>query len=496
MRPGFRTLPRMARRSFLHLTGAMFSQLSISPAAKGGISEGGQIWTSAFAGTKVWAYASRHSAKRGEVFDLMLASGPSNATVEGHVEFFRIGHRLEDGKKPIWTSRQIGVATQPVSRTAAAIGAAWPPALSDIPTGEWPPGYYSADFIHAKTEERDLRIAQIAICNPDRSGRLLCKLSTNTYQAYNAWGGFSLYPSEDEARRGTIISFDRPTPPSYFEYEIFLARFLEALGEKHGFTVDYATDFDVHADASLLSGYQLVISGSHDEYWSKEMFDAFENRIFGAGRNVIFFGANAAYCQVRFADVDRPPDGEFLGRQLVCYKRLSDPITRRKSNIDSKLLPTTYFRQNARRPESMLMGVAYQNWFAPEDSRRYSYYVASTDAPFFAGLDYKVGDELAEVVGYEWDNRDPEGDGRRLWDPGRSAIAPAPQEAIEVLFQGNPLDVEGKPGRAEAVYFTSPAGAKVFAAGSVRWAWGLGKPSFERENFKRFNENLVIDFLN
>jgi hypothetical protein len=48
---------------------------------------------------------------------------------------------------------------------------------------------------------------------------------------------------------------------------------------------------------------------------------------------------------------------------------------------------------------------------------------------------------------------------------------------------------------AEAVYFVSPAGAKVFNAGSIRWAWGLGRAGFEREAFQRFNENLVLHLM-
>jgi len=273
-------------------------------------------------------------------------------------------------------------------------------------------------------------------------------------------------------------------------------RWLEALGAEHGFEVDCATDFDAHRDPSLLSDYSLVISGSHDEYWSKEMFDAFEHRIFKLGRNVIFFGANTAYCQVRFADVDRPPDGDSLGRQLVCHKSIDDPITHRVSAIAPELLATTQFRQNARRPESMLVGVAYQSWFQPyENGPRFPYYVASTDASFFEGLEYKVGDPVADVVGYEWDNCDPDGDGKRLWDSERSHNAFLPADSLQVLFRGEPVDANGRPGRAEAVYFHSPAGAKVFSAGSIRWAWGLGKPGFEQDAFKRFNANLILDFL-
>jgi hypothetical protein len=455
-----------------------------------------ELWTSAFAGKTVWGYVDKHSVAPGEPFALMLSTGPGRETVKGRIEFFRVGFHPPDGQRLLWTSPELTVPPLPVSRTAAAIGAGWPPAIADIDTATWAPGYYSADFVHSETSERELQIAQIAVRSTAAEKRVLLKLCTNTYQAYNAWGGHSLYPSEDESKRGAIIAFDRPAAPAFFEYEVYLARWLEQLGAEHGFAVDYATDFDVHRDPGLVYSYQLVICGSHDEYWTKEMFDAFEHRIFRLGRNVIFSGANTAYCQVRFADVNRPPDGADFGRQLVCYKSFHDPITRRTSATDPALLATTWFRERARRPESMLMGAAYQSWFQPwENGPRYSYFVESTDAPFFAGVDYKVGDAAAEVVGYEWDNRDPDGDGKRLWDKDSSRIALLPQDSIKVLFRGEPVDEDGKPGRAEAVYFRSAAGAKVFSSGSIRWAWGLGKPGFEREAFKRFNANLVIDFL-
>ena len=491
--------PAVARRNLLRLAG-LAALTPIAPSHAGAEIETNaaapELWTSTFAGKKVWAYASKHSVAPGEPFAVMLSTGPDRETIKGRLEFFRIGHRPPSGQRLVWTSPEVTVVQRAVSRTAAAIGAAWPPSISEIPTAAWPPGYYSADFIHSDTLEREPQIAQIAIRNPSSDRRVLLKLSTNTYQAYNAWGGHSLYPSEDASKRGTIVAFDRPSAPAFFEYEAYLLRWLDGLGAEHSFEVHCATDFDVHRDPSLLSDYSLVISGSHDEYWTKEMFDAFEHRIFELGRHVIFFGANAAYCQVRLADVDRPQDGESLGRQLVCYKSIHDPITHRVSAIAPELLATTQFRHNARRPETMLVGVAYQSWFSPsENGPRFPYYVATTDAPFFAGLGYKVGDWVADVVGYEWDNRDPNGDGRRLWDRERSHNALLPGDSLHVLFRGEPVNDEGKAGRAEAVYFRSPAGAKVFSAGSIRWAWGLGKPGFEQDGFKRFNANLILDFL-
>jgi hypothetical protein len=269
---------------------------------------------------------------------------------------------------------------------------------------------------------------------------------------------------------------------------------LEDFGRRRGFSVDCVTDFDLHRDPTLLDQYTLVAAGAHDEYWSKEEFDAFERRIFQKGQNVIFFGANTAYFQARYADVNRPPGDSDRGRQLICYKSVNDPIFWRNGTVAPELLVTAQFRQNQRRPESMLAGVAYQDWF-PSDAPGVPYYVASTDAPFFDGTDYRVGDIAANVVGYEWDNRDPVGDGQRLWDGTHSRIALLPAERLKVLFVGNAQGELTKNGRAEAVYFESPAGAKVFSTGSIRWAWGLGKPEFEREPFKRFNENLVLAFL-
>jgi hypothetical protein len=145
----------------------------------------------------------------------------------------------------------------------------------------------------------------------------------------------------------------------------------------------------------------------------------------------------------------------------------------------------------------MLMGVAYQSYFnaAAVPPIRCPYFIARTDLPFFEGTGYRVGEPIGDMVGYEWDNTDPDGDGRRLWDPERSRIPALDPAAIKVLFTGNPVDIDGKPGKAEAAYFVSPAGAKVFSSGSIRWAWGLGAPGYEQERFKLFNRNLLDHML-
>jgi hypothetical protein len=488
--------PLIPRRLLLALAGSG-AALAAAPRAAAAASEGGTptpapaapsaIWSEFFKGQRIWAYADRQSLRPGEPLNIMAAGGPGQPVRRARLEVFRIS---SGGPTPVWTSDFAEVRYRGATRSAAAIGPGWPPTFAGIDTTAWAPGCYYADIVEQTTATRDVKAVFWIVTNPRRSGAVLLRLGTNTYQAYNPWGGHSLYPNDDDENRGLIVSFDRPTEPSFFEYDVFLVSWLEGLAASLG-GVDYASNFDVHSDPTLVERYPLVITSAHDEYWSGEEFDAFHRRIFKLGRNTAFLGADAAYCQIRYGDLNRGPGAPELGRQLVCYKTAADPVALRAGKADPRRLVTNNFRTDARRPETMLMGGAYQNWFQPDGPQRPSYQVARTDLPFFAGTGWKVGDVAADVVGYEWDNRDPGGDGKRLWDAARSldpAIDPA---SVSVLFRGDALAEDGSHGVAEATYFRSPAGAQVFNAGAVRWAWGLGKEGFVSPAFQRFNENLI-----
>jgi hypothetical protein len=462
-----------------------------------GVWTGGYWNPSYFKDKQVWGYVEKHSVDPGEFFSLMLSTGPGHLETTGHIEIFRINPQDGKDRTLVWRSQQITVSRQSVSNTAAAIGPNWSPTLSHIPTRHWGTGYYTIDFIDARNHHRDPDIAYMIVTNPKRSGDILLKLSTNTYQAYNSWGGHSFYVSSFVGEKGEMITFDRPTPPAFFEYEYYLVMWLESLAEEIGFTIDYATDFDIHEDPDYTTPYQLVISGAHDEYWSKEEFDQFYNRIFTLGKPTMFMGGNPAYFQIRYTDVNRPPNGKSWGRQLICYKKMRDPITRRVPADQADFFVTARFRDQSRRPETMLTGVGFQGAFIPahDDSPTYKYYVTNNHFPFFEGTGYAIGDAIGHVVGYEWDNTDPAGDGARLWDKDKSRIPAIDPESISVLFSGNPIDGDGRKGTAEAVYFTSKAGGQVFSAGTIRWVWGLGKPGFAPNAFKRFNRNLILSFL-
>jgi hypothetical protein len=453
-----------------------------------------RFWAAWYHDQRVWGYTDRHSVKRGERFNLMLSHRPDQADFKGRVEVSRIGSYPEGkDRKVVWTSDFELIEAQETTATAASGGTAWLPSVI-VETEGWASGYYTIDIL-GEDGGKDPNVAFIVVVDDTPAGDILVKLSTNTYQAYSKFGGHNFYEATIFGEQGALVSFDRPTYPAFFEYEYYYVVWLEELAQKENLRVSYITDFDLHSTPTWPDNYKLFVSLGHDEYWSKAEFDAVENRLYVQGKNMLILSGNTAYWQVRYGDLDRPPGGADFGRQLICYKVEDDPIALRTP--DSKLLLTTKFRDLNRRPETMLIGVGYDSWFPPYDPKlRYDYRVVDASLPFFEGTQWKAGEAIGNnVVGYEWDNRDPERDGQRLWKSGSSAIAELPADRIKVLFEAEPIDVDGKKGKAEAVYFETPAGARVFNAGTIRWSWGVGKPEERSTSFQTFNRNLVLQML-
>src|SRR5439155_9101771 len=106
------------------------------------------------------------------------------------------------------------------------------PATDVIAVGQdWVSGYYYLDVVlvggaHAG-EVRHVPL--IVLGQPGRLSTILAQASVNTWQAYNRWGGLSLY-SKFGTIEGSHVSFNRPydqagqNPASW---ELSAVRFLE-----------------------------------------------------------------------------------------------------------------------------------------------------------------------------------------------------------------------------------------------------------------------------
>ena len=277
------------------------------------------VWTKSDGHQRIWGYVDRHSITAGEPINVMLSIKPGQQTLKGALVISRVGVR--DGKVyklESWRGDEQIVQSQDLVNSAAAVGANWNVSYFIDHTENWKTGYYSLDFAGADGKS-DYDIGYIVVKPTERSGDVLVKLSTNTYQAYNNWGGSGFYNSSLFSQRDMMVSFDRPTTPGFFDYESYFVAWIEGLAAQRGLKVGYISDFDLHEDPSIMDGYKLFVSQGHDEYWTKEMFDAVENRIFKQGKNALFLGANTAYWQVRYADINQSPGGRSWGRQMICY---------------------------------------------------------------------------------------------------------------------------------------------------------------------------------
>src|SRR5438128_2026761 len=120
---------------------------------------------------------------------------------------------------------------------------------------DWPSGYYQANLV--LESGRQYAIPFVVRGNPSAPAPLLVVVPVNTWQAYNEWGGKSLYSDPQAA---TTVSFDRPYRPDDeqlpWRLEYPLVRFLEA----NGFHADYVTDVDLDADPAQLTRYHAGVT--------------------------------------------------------------------------------------------------------------------------------------------------------------------------------------------------------------------------------------------
>jgi hypothetical protein len=157
-----------------------------------------------------------------------------------------------------------------------------------------------------------------------RSSDLYFQNSVTTWQAYNPWGGKSLYPYP--AGAATVVSFDRPYAgataawsgipggASALKYGNGAGEFLTMINaeaypgweynvlrwiEKVGLDVTYCTDIDTESVWPGGKTVKAFLSVGHDEYWSQNMRDNVTTKR-NAGVNLAFMGANACFYKIGF----------------------------------------------------------------------------------------------------------------------------------------------------------------------------------------------------
>ena len=149
--------------------------------------------------------------------------------------------------------------------------------------------------------------------------------SVLTWQAYNHWGGESLYKGADGKRetRATSVSLDRPYDGDGAGQFRYMEQPLVQLMEQLGLDVNYLTDVDLDRAPEINSA--SIVLGGHSEYWTQSMRDVIEREI-NEGTNLFVFGGNTAYAKTQiigrimneripYRDINQP-ESLFMGSQF------------------------------------------------------------------------------------------------------------------------------------------------------------------------------------
>jgi hypothetical protein len=398
-----------------------------------------QLPNSRLAGeTELAGYADRVSARSGESFRLFVSSSDGNFTVRA----FRIGWYGGKGGRLLWSSPTIPGRPQaaPTLAPGRMVTTKWQPSLT-VPTTGWPAGTYLLLLTAANGKHK---YVPITIRSESTKDAVVIVNAVATYQAYNAWGGYSLYngPGNSFATRSSRVSFDRPYDGDGAHLVFKSEHALITLAERAGVPLAYLTSRDLDADPRALAGARGVISPGHDEYWSTGMRAAM-TKARDTGTNLAFVGANAVYWRVRFE-----PGLLGAGRVMAGYKSaVTDPVKNRPdTTVKWRSAPFS-------NPENSLTGLLYECFPAAG-----SFVVQRPDFFLFAGTGAKQGSSYPGLVGTEIDRAYP--------------IAGTPAN-LEVVAHSPATCGPGRHTFSDATYYTTRSGAGVFATGSMDWLRAL-----------------------
>jgi hypothetical protein len=445
----------------------------VNPVARENARPGDRHWWGRHAPPHtIEGYASQCSVRPGERLDLHVSTRPA---ARYRIVVYRLGWYGGRGARAVAEHPRAGdlqgVAREvPRPRPGPHVDSAGWPVTDAIAIGEdWVTGVYIARLVLTSGEHAGLDAFVPFVVRPPfgATAEILVQQPVTTAQAYNNWGGKSLYTSNSTDEEAAVkVSFERPYPawsqtvvnaryPFVWDYN--LLRYLE----REGFDVAYTTDIDTHREPWSLAGHRLLMTSGHDEYWTREMRDAFDAAL-AAGVNLACMGANTCYWQMRLED------GE---RTIVEYRyRAQDPEPERalKSELFRNLLPA--------RPECALWGVQYQDGLCkPAEPRDYELVRKSLTHPWMQDTGFEHPATLKGLVGYEWD---------------ALQAGMEPPRATVFFHYENDLS------NADLLSYRHPSGALVFAAGSLQLAWGLdgwGRKGYVDERLQRFMRNALLD---
>jgi hypothetical protein len=418
-------------------------------------------------------YATAQSINKGESVGLKVNS---NAGATFNVEVYRTGYYGGTEARLFSVIRGIPTTAQPACTSDSSTGlldcSNWSTSATLTTTASWPSGVYLLRLV--RSTGTDFQII-LVVRDDARKADLLYGTAMSTFQAYNNYGGHSLYDFNSSGTttvagtpRAVKVSFDRPYEQVRSQQrdwypidEIATVAWLE----RSGYDVSYAANTDLEANPSLPLNYHAYISAAHDEYWSSGMRNSLQQAR-DAKVNLFFSGANEVYWRIRF---EASPSSGGANRVEVCYK-----VVQGGANDPSGIRTSTW-RDPAgpNQPENALTGEMYigdndTGYFpfvvnaAQGADRLYRYTGLDAQGP---GSSTSIGSTL---VGWEWDARVPNG----VEPAGVKTLSGSPVNG-ELVQNAGASYLQNQNATVSVTKYTAPSGALVVTTGTIHWNRGL-----------------------
>ncbi len=407
----------------------------------------------------------------------------TNATAY-RLDIYRMGYYAGLGARKVATIQPSATLPQiqPACLTDSTTGLIdcgnWAVSASWLVPSNAVSGIYFARLVRSDTQGASHIF--FIVRNDAGGSALLFQTSDTTWQAYNGWGGNSLYQGTPGTNPGRAykVSYNRPilyvdrgvsdlSTSGVFNSEYPMVRWLEA----NGYDVSYFSGVDSDQRGYLILNHKIFLSVGHDEYWSAGQRANVEAAR-GAGVNLAFFSGNEMFWKTRW---ENSIDGTGTPyRTLVCYKE-----TQANAKIDPTAAWTGTWRDprfsppaDGGRPENALSGTIFMvngptaNSIAvPASYANLRFWRNTSVATLAPGT---VATFAPRSLGREWDE-DLDNGSR---PPGLVDLSSATTAVNTLLLDYGSTYGPGIATHALTLYRYA-SGALVFSAGDIQYSWNL-----------------------
>lgn len=376
-------------------------------------------------------YASTPSVAPGQLARFAISS-----TV-GRVQVSVVRCDAPQGLATVGPPASVSTQFQPLPADFRNTGCGWSDDVHVPIPASWPSGVYA---LQAESSAGLRCHLPFLVRNPKADAPLAVILPTNTYDAYNAWGGHNAYTYTPGGVRH--LSRMRPAdnlavePEGRYRAELYSDLLLLRWMAQRLLSYDVYADADLDAQPGVLHSYRGVVLGSHHEYWTDTAREALASYQKNGGR-IVNTGGNALYERVYYED------------------------SRRTIRFRSRHGKRDYFVRLGR-PQSDLIGVNYDGCAIYTTAP----YQVVSDHPLLAGTGLKPTDQFGTrgsngaASGWETDRIT----GRRHSEAAGS----------QVIAVGTNTGHRGRKNRGAAMIMAPrPNGGFVFSASSITFNGSL-----------------------